>query len=50
VKILWWLIKAGYYIYKAIDKEKTKYRYWGKAVGAGIRVIYIAFMPTERKK
>jgi hypothetical protein len=50
VKILWWFIKAGYYIYKAIDEEKTKYRYWGKAVGAGIRVIYIAFMPTERKK
>jgi len=50
VKVLWWLTKAGYYINKAINEEKNSYRLWGKAVGAGIRVIYIAFMPTERKK
>lgn len=50
VKILWWVIKAVYYVYKAIDKEEGKYKYWGKAVGAGIRVIYIAFMPTERRR
>jgi len=49
-KILWWIIKAVYYIYKAINEEGEKYKYWGKAVGSGIRIIYIAFMPTERRR
>lgn len=51
VKILWWVIKAIYYVYKAIDSEESeKYKFWGKAVGSGIRVIYIAFMPTEKRR
>lgn len=50
LKILWWVIKAIYYLYKAIFGDETKFRYWGKAVGSGIRVIYIAFMPTERRR
>jgi len=52
VKILWWVIKAIYYIYKALNTEgsESPYKYWGKAVGSGIRIVYTAFMPTERKK
>jgi hypothetical protein len=48
-KILWWVIKAVYFIYKAINEEKEKFKFWGKAVGSGIRIIYIAFMPSERR-
>jgi len=50
VKVLWWVIKAIYYIYKAINETEKNYKYWGKAVGSGIRIIYIAFMPTERRR
>lgn len=50
IKILYWLVKAIYYIYKALSDESSKYKYWGKAVGSGIRLIYTAFMPTERRR
>lgn len=53
VKILWWLAKTFYYIYKAIDGKPgdgSIWRWWGKAAGGAIRLIYIAFMPTERRK
>lgn len=49
-KILWWVVKAIYFVYKAIKEKDEKYKYWGKAVGAGIRIIYIAFMPTEKRR
>ena len=48
-KILWWIIKAVYYIFKAITEKEEKFKFWGKAVGSGIRIIYIAFMPSERR-
>lgn len=50
VKILWWVIKAIYCIYKAINTKDEKYKYWGKAVGSGIRIIYIALMPQEKRR
>lgn len=53
IKLLWWVCKIIYFVYKAIKGEEGEgsiWTWWGKAVGGAIRLIYIAFMPTERRR